>query len=266
VLIPPYRGAGYQFEPDREPYYRRAIELMEQSGELEGWTVDVDPGVHTDHKAASRDEALYDYMAVAVQERVRAITEQGDHDAIVVLGAIDVAFHSSRLIAQVPITNTLHSAVHMASLLSDRFSLIDVTDPQAARMRRLVREYGLGDKLASVRWVERTSTAIGPALAASVSSGSLTPEVEEVLDRIVDQGRLCADLDRAELLIIGYAPLQAVRQELRERLDAVGLADLPLVWGLSSAVAVARSLVAMGLMPSRRTYPNDDLVAKPSFR
>lgn len=265
ILVPPYRGAGYDFQPDKEPYYQRAIELMQKEGELDGVTVEVDPGVHTDHTSSTRDETLFDHLAIAVQSRVRELTAKHEHDAIVVLGAIDVGFHACRLIGDVPVAYPLHSAVHVASMLADRFSLIDVTDVQATRQRRLVRGYGLDDKLGSIRSIERTSTDLSPLLR-DIGAGESTPAVDQVLDQFVEQSKLAVDVDRADLLVIGFAPIQALKHELRARLDDAGLADIQVVWGLSSAVAVAKAMVAMQLLPARRAFPADALVAKPAYR
>lgn len=265
IIVPPYRGAGYDFEPDKEPYYQKVLEDMRDRGELDGVDVTIDAGAHTDHRSDSRDEEVFQHIGTATLERVKEIGSSGEHDAIVVLGAIDVAFHAARLVSPIPVTYPMHSAVHLASLAADRFSLIDVTDPQAARIRRLVRSYGFDDKLGSIRVIGRSSTEMSPLLR-EVTDDTIPPAVDEVLDQLVEQSTIAIEEDRAELLIIGFTPFQTLRDELTRRLAAAGYGEIPLVWILSAAVAAARAMVDTGLRQSPRTYPSDGLVAKPAFR
>ena len=265
VLVPPYRGAGYGFDPAEEPYYRRVLNDMRALGELDGVDVTIDPGAPSDHRAESRDEQVFQHIGTATMERVKAIGESGEFDAIVVLGAIDVAFHAVRLVSPVPVAFPMHSAVHMASLVSDRFSMIDVTDPQAARIRRLVRDYGFDDKLGSIRVIGHSSTEMSPLLR-EVTDDVIPPGVESLLEALCEQSAIAIEQDRAELLIIGFTPFQTLRAELRRRLDTAGYQEIPVVWVLSAAVAAARAMVAMGLTQAPRTYPSDGLISKPLYR
>ena len=98
---------------------------------------------------------------------MRAIVEQGGYDAIVVLGGIDVGFEAVRAISPIPVAYPIHSSLHVASLVADRFSYIDVSDPQAARVRRLARAYGFDQKLVSVRNYASSSTVASPVLRAA---------------------------------------------------------------------------------------------------
>lgn len=266
VLIPPYRGAGYEFKPEEEPYYLQVLESMRKSGQLDGVDVDIDPGVHTDHVSASRDQALFDHLAIAVQSRVRELSESGRYDAMVVLGGIDVGFDAVRTMSPVPIAYPVHSALHVAALIANRFSYIDVTDPQAARVRRLARAYGLDDQLVSVRNFGRTSTDTSPILRDIGAGGPLTPGLEQLLDQVVEQCIAAIEHDEAEAVIVSFTPLQALEGTLRQRLDEAGYAEVPLVWLLSAAVAVATSLARMGLAQAPRAFPTDALVAKPKRR
>jgi len=82
----------------------------------------------------------------------------GKYDAIVTSGSIEPGFFAGRMISKMPIAFCVHSAVHMASLIGDRFSIIELTDPMAVIIRHYVELYGLGDKLASIRIISSSST------------------------------------------------------------------------------------------------------------
>jgi hypothetical protein len=237
LLVPPYRGAGYDFEPDKEPYYRTVLERMREAGQLDGVEVTIDPGVETSHRPASRDDDLFDHIGVATLDRVKEVAATGEHDAIVILGAIDVEFHAMRAVLPVPVVHTVHASLHLASLISERFSVIDVSDPQAARLRRLAKGYGFDDKLAAVRPIGSSSTGASPLLR--LDDPMAEPEVQAMVDRVVACCREAVETDRAEI---------------------------PLIWILSASVAMARALADTGLMPARRSYPLDTLRAKPAWR
>jgi Asp/Glu/hydantoin racemase len=75
------------------------------------------------------------------------------------MGAISIAsLLMSSPASRIPIAFCLHSAVHMASLIGDRFSIIELSDPMAQIIRHYVELYGLGHKLVSIRTVGSSST------------------------------------------------------------------------------------------------------------
>lgn len=267
LFVPPYSGAGYDFKPQREPYYHKAIEALRAFGQLDGIDVDIDEGAHIDHVSPTRDETTFDLIALNTQQRVKSIVAAGGYDAIVVLGTIDVAFHSIRAISPIPVAFPWHSALHVASSLADRFSLIDVTDTLAVRQRRLAKSYGFDDKLASIRTIGRSSADLSTMLREPFDAdGRLNPDASGIVDALIGQCRVAIETDRAELLIIGFAPLHQIYAQIREHLDAAGFAEIPLVSGLAAAVATAKSMVEMRLMPAARAYPTDALLNVPALR
>jgi allantoin racemase len=266
ILVPPYRGAGYDFRPEDEPYYHEVIAQLRQARQLDGVEVDIDPGVHTEHVAASRDQSLFDHLAVAVQARVRAIAEAGSHDGVVVLGGIDVGFDGVRAVAPIPVAYPVHSALHMASLIGDRFSYLDTSDPQAARVRRLARSYGFDRKLIAVRNYGWSSTAASPVLRSAKVDGKLSVDAERLLDDVCSACVTAIENDQPDVLIVGFTPLQPLQAELRQRLDAAGYAEVPVIWLLTAAVAMVKAMVETGLRQSPRAFPTDALVARPAWR
>jgi Asp/Glu/hydantoin racemase len=267
VLVPPYRGAGYDFQPEREPYYRRAVDALRAAGQLDGVDVEIDQGAHVDHVSPSRDEAVVDQIGLNTQLRIRSIATSGNYDAIVVLGAIDVAFYSIKAISPIPVAFPLHSALHVASMAADRFSLIDGTDALAARQRRLARGYGFDDKLVSIRTIGRSSSDLSVLLREPFDDGgAVTAGVSAVLDSLVDRCRQAIEIDRADLVIIGFAPLHQLHACLRDRLDEAGYAEVPLVSALAAAVAMAKAMAELGISAAARTFPTDDLGTVPAFR
>lgn len=266
VLVPPYRGAGYGFKPEEEQYYKDSINHLAVTGQLEGVTIGIDEGAHTNHTSDTRDETYFDAAAVSTLPRVKALAESGDVDGIIVLGTIDVGFYAMRTVSPIPVAFAMHSALHVASLIGDRCSVIEVTDPLAARARRTALLYGLGDKLVSVRSIGHSSTELSTLLRDSVEERLARPEVQTLLDDLATQARLAVEIDQADTLIITFTPFQSIADAIRARLDAEGLSEIQIVWPLSAAVAVAKAMVEMQLMPAKRAFPNDALANKPTLR
>jgi allantoin racemase len=264
LLVPPYRGAGYDYRPDEEPYYQRVLEDMRRDGEFDGIDVAIDAGAVSAHPATSRDDDVFEHIGVATLDRIKRLAAEGAADAIVVLGGIDVAFHAMRVSCPIPVVHFVHASLHVASLVADRFSLVDLTDPQAARARRLARTYGFDDKLVTIRTLGASSTQLSTLLR--LDDPLADPTVGQTLDTLVEVCGVAVDVDGADLLILTFTPLQRLRDEVRRRLDDAGYAEIPVVWSLSAAVAVARAMVDLRLLPAPRSYPRDDLRLEPAVR
>jgi allantoin racemase len=89
---------------------------------------------------------------------------------------------------------------------------------------------------------------------ASVRASGLTVlELEESPERavaaIVDQAKCAVHDDRAEVIVLGCGGMAGLDREIREATSA------PVVEGVSAAIKLAESLVALGLSTSKvRTY------------
>ena len=92
------------------------------------------------------------------------------------------------------------------------------------------------------------------------------PEVQAMVDRVVECCREAIETDRADSIIVTFTPLQVLEAEIRRRLDEEGYEEIPLIWILSASVAMARAMVDTGLSPAHRSYPLDTLRAKPAWR
>lgn len=267
IIVPPYRGAEYDFKPDEGIWYQEILAAMRAKGQLDGVEVDIDPGVAVAPAGEMRNEELFALMQVGVLQRVRELSAQGQYDALVMLGGIDIGFGAAQLVATLPIAYPLHAAVHMASFIGERFGLIDIGDQLAVRQRRLVRSYGLDHKLASVRTIGYTSASMMRLLRDTPrDQRAANPDIQQVVDVVIAQCCTAIEQERVDTLIVGFTPLQCLEDDIRQRLDASGYDEIPIVWTLPATVAMAKAMVEMRLMPSARAYPSDGLKAKPTFR
>ena len=272
IDIPPYRGAGVNYDPKEGHYLvREIVENMRRKGRLEGVEMDIDDGYPTEHKGENRDEEILAYITPGFLKRVREVSETGKYDAIVTSGAIEPGFFAGRMISRIPIAFCVHSAVHVASLIGDRFSIIQAHDPGALMVRHFVELYGLGHKLASVRYISNPSAAPAQfirryALQHQKTERTGVPEIKALIDNVVDAAVTAIEEDRADSIILGGPYFELLGDEIRQALDEAGYGEIQLVCELASAVEVAKAMVNMGLKQAARAYPSDALKAKPRFR
>ena len=159
VDIPPYQRAGVNYDPVEGHFMMKdLIANLRAKGQLEGVEIDVDEGEPTEHGEESRDESVVTAIAVGIVKRVKAVSAMGKYDAIITQAGIEPGFLSARMVTKLPVAYPVHSAVHIASMLGEKFCVLTTTDAQAMIVRRNVHSYGLNHKLTSVRYVSRSST------------------------------------------------------------------------------------------------------------
>ncbi len=191
----------------------------------------------------------------------------GKYDAIVTSGSMEPGFFAARMISKIPLVGALHSAIHVASLIGERFTIIDTTDVVGMILRRHIQTYGLGHKLASVRAISRSSSNI-IALIHKYKRGKRkgVPEIETLVSDIAAQCVIAIEEDRADALILGCPPLQCLEDEIRRGLDGAGYREIQLISEIPAAIEMARVMVDLGLIQAPRAYASDGLKAKPKFR
>lgn len=268
INIPPYRAAGINYTPSQGHFLvRQLVANMKARGQLEGVEIDIDEGYPTEHTAETRDAEIAASITVGFLKRVRECSEMGKYDAIVTSGGIDLGFFAARMICKIPIAFSLHSAMHVASLIGDRFSIIELTDPVAMLDRRSAQNYGLDHKMASARNIGRTSNYVLDLIRKYKKEERLkVPEVKQVIDEIVAQCIKAIGKDRADSVILGCPHLQCLEEEVSKELNDSGYGEIPLVCELYAAVEMAKAMVNMKVMQAPRAHPSDFLKAKPEFR
>jgi hypothetical protein len=187
VIIPPYKRVGVNYSPTEGHFLvNELVNDMRKNGQLEGVEVDIDEGYPTEHTGENRDAEVVAIFAVGFLKRVKECSQSGKYDAIVSSGGGDLAFLAARMISRIPVTYSIHAAVHVASLIGDRFSCIDMVDAGGAVRRQAVQNYGLNDKLASIRSIERSSPyVLDLILKHKKGKRSTAPELKKFFDHTV---------------------------------------------------------------------------------
>ena len=78
-------------------------------------------------------------------------SEKRGYDAFLIGCAADPGLRAARALLSIPVLAPTESAAHLASMLGNKFSVIAFRPGLHGIFENQIREYGLGDKLASVR-------------------------------------------------------------------------------------------------------------------
>jgi Asp/Glu/hydantoin racemase len=246
---------------------RELISNLRAKGQLDGVEIDIDEGEPTEHGAETRDEVVLANIAVGVVKRVKAVCAMGKYDAIITQAGIEPGFLAARVASTLPIAYPVHSALHIASLLGEKCCVLTTTDAQSQIVRRNAQLYGLSHKLASVRYVSRSSTyTMALVRKYPKAERKNAPEVREFVSSIVGQFVRAIEDEGVDTVIIGSPHQQCFLDEVRQGLDAAGYKEIRLMGAFAAAVEMARAMVNMKLAQAPRAYPSDALKAKPSFR
>ncbi len=267
VDIPPYRGAGYEYNPKEGPWIRELLDNLRERGQLDGVEVEIDEGHFTDHKYETRNEEVWANLAPGFLKRVRECSESGRYDAIICHVPIDEGAFAAQFVSKIPVALALHSAVHFASFIGDRFSIIDISDQHGPRQRHLVQNYGLNHKLMSIRTINRTSTQVMRLVRQYPrEERARAPEIQGIILDAVVQGINAIEKERVDTLILGFPGLELLQKEIRQGLDEKGYDEIPMVCMFTASVEMAKAMVNLGLKQAARAYPGDQLRAKPEYR
>jgi len=243
------------------------IEKMRERGQLEGVEMDVDEGYDIGDMTESRDEEFLARITLGNIAKIRQYSEMGKYDAIVCVGTMGMGFFAGRMISRIPVITSVHAGFQVASLIGDRFTLIEATDPQSLIARHWAQIYGFNEKLASVRQISHSSTSMSKLIHRNKKEERIkVPEIKAIIDDIMEQCIKAIENDSADTLILGCTPLQSFEDEVRNGLDEAGYEEIPLVCEFSAAVEMAKVMVNLGLNQAPRPYPGDSLKAKPEYR
>ena len=207
-------------------------------------------------------------MSARLIKKAKEYSEMGQHDAIVFTGGTDPAFAASRLVSKIPVVGALHSCLHVASLIGERCGHINLTVSSAMSIRHTAESYGLSHKLASVRYVNYSTTHVYRILSKYKDNWEdrfKDPELGKILDDITTQCLASIKKNRVDTLIFSVEPIEALEDEIVRRLHEAGYDELPIVSGFSAAVELAKVMVNMKLVQAPRAYPDASLKAKPEY-
>lgn len=175
------------------------------------------------------DEALA--VPGLLQEIARGEREGVDGYVIACFG--DPGLKAARELARGPVVGIAEAAMHLASMVGSRFSVVTTLERTVGQAWHLAEAYGMARFCAQVRACEL------PVLELE-HPGSAARE------RIVAECRRALDEDGSDVIVLGCAGMA-------DLCDAVSQAlGVPVVDGVAAGTRLVESLVALGLRTSKR--------------
>lgn len=165
---------------------------------------------------------------LAVPGLVQILTEHEDeYDAFVVGCFGDPGLRTLRELTKKPVVGPAMTSYHTAVQLVGEFSLLNIVERSEPLMRRIIRNYGFEERLASVRTL-------------GVGVDDIGHDDDQLVERMIGTGRSAVETDGAEALIPGCMGLSFM-QVHEEIADELGVPFLdPVTLALETAQMWAR--------------------------
>ena len=202
------------------------------------------------------------HVAAARLPIVRAACESGKYNAIVLLGGGEPGFLESREIARkygIPVTSCAFSQMHIASMLGNKFSVIDFTETHNMFYYDLVVRHRLTDRCASIRNINFYHARPGVEDENTIDKErekALRGERSEAVERTVKEAVAAIEEDGAEVITFGCSDVFWLQSFLQKRLHDIGW-EVPVLEGYSCAIVLAKLFVDLGVDASGLNFPSE---------
>ncbi|WP_455812190.1 allantoin racemase [Pseudomonas graminis] len=174
------------------------------------------------------DEAI---AAIGVLEQIKLGREQGVCGHVIACFG-DPGLLAARELAQGPVVGIAEAAMHMATLVATRFSIVTTLPRTLIIARHLLQQYGFEHHCAALHAIDL------PVLALEDGSGLAQ---EKVRQRCIQSIRE----DGCGAIVLGCGGMADLAQSLTRELG------VPVIDGVTAAVKMVESLVALGLNTSK---------------
>lgn len=174
------------------------------------------------------DEAI---AAIGVLDQVKAGRDQGVCGHVIACFG-DPGLLAARELAQGPVVGIAEAAMHMATLVATRFSIVTTLPRTLIIARHLLLQYGFEHHCAELHAIDL------PVLSLEDGSGIAH---EKVRQRCIQAKRE----DGSGAIVLGCGGMADLAQTLTRELG------IPVIDGVTAAVKMVESLVALGLNTSK---------------
>ncbi len=193
---------------------------------------------------------------------VREGCESGKYNAIILLGGGEPGFNESREIGRkfnIPVTACGHSQMHFATMLGNKFSVIDMAESHNMYYYNLIIQHRMDHRCASIRNINYPLPRPGYDDSRSISKEkkkALTGEHSDMVQTAVTEAVAAIEEDGAEVITFGCSALFWLQPFLQKRLNNMGW-EIPVLEGYSCAIELAKAMVNLGVDASGLTFPVD---------
>ncbi len=170
--------------------------------------------------------------ALSLAGLIAVVREQKDYDAIVLACFDDTGLEAVRCMTDAPVIGIGEAAFHMASMLSNKFSVVTTLSRWVPAIEHNLVRYGLSTRCAKVR-------------ASEVAVLELESDTGDARQKVSAEIRNAIENDHAEAIVLGCAGMTDLAASLALQ------HGLPVLDGVACAVNLAEGLVRLGLKTSK---------------
>lgn len=175
------------------------------------------------------DEAI---AAVGVLEQINRGKAQGvDGHVIACFG--DPGLLAARELARGPVIGIAEAAMHMATLVATRFTVVTTLPRTLIIARHLLRQYGFEHHCAALHAIDL------PVLALEDGSGLAQEKVRQRCIQALHE-------DDCGAIVLGCGGMASLARDLTQELG------VPIIDGVSAAVKMVEALIGLGLSTSKQ--------------
>tara|TARA_B110000116_G_C16686652_1_gene513271 strand:- start:319 stop:1068 length:750 start_codon:yes stop_codon:yes gene_type:complete len=162
-------------------------------------------------------------------------------DAVVIDCMGDPGLQGARECVSIPVIGPCETAMHYASMLGHKFSVITVLERLRSQFENMSLMYGVSSKLASVKAVDI------PVL-------ELENDLKETVNQLAVKSIEAIEQDHSSVMIFGCTGLFGCSDSLKSQLLQKGY-DVPVIDPIPLAVNTAYVLAKLKLSQSKHSYP-----------
>ena len=185
-------------------------------------------------------EGYYDevFSIPGLLEEVRKGEDSGCQGTVIACFD-DTGLDAARCLASGPVVGICEASMHIASLLANGFSIVTTLKRSIPALEELAVKYGMSQQCHRVRAAEV------PVLELENPDSEATKLISVEIQKALDE-------DRSEAIVLGCTGMADLATELSKEFG------VPVIDGVTAAVKLVESLVALGLQTSKRNayaYP-----------
>ncbi|MFC1861559.1 aspartate/glutamate racemase family protein [Chloroflexota bacterium] len=202
-------------------------------------------------------------LAAAARVRiVREVCESGKYNGLILLGGGEPGFFESREIARnfgIPVTSCAFSQMHIASMLCNKFSVIDIAESHNMFYYNLVVQHHFTQRCASIRNLDLPLPRPGSNDETTIMKErdkALRGESSIAVERAVTEAVAAIEEDGAEVIHFGCSATFWLQPFVEKRLAEMGW-EVPVLEGYSCAIVLAKAMVDLGVDVSGLFLPSD---------
>lgn len=161
-------------------------------------------------------------------------------DAVIVYCFGEPGVEESRQKVNIPVLGIAAPAMHMASMLGKRFSVVASVEEHCPLINILAKKFGLLDKMSA-------------PLAVNISPDSFNGNDDLLISRLIEKARLSIENEKVDTFILGCGSMQSKATLIRDTIKNILGYTIQVVDPLSISVHLAVAVVRAGLTTNLKT-------------